>query len=104
MSQLNLGIKMTGFQKANLKALCIKVKNGVYIDLYLKEGISEKTSHATYITLSIYKDGNKIPIHLTKPKACQLSVMLNQLVEEGNNEDYKKLRQKYPDQDSWHIY
>jgi len=91
-------------EKGILKRLCIKVKDKVYIDLFLKEGISEKTSHATYITLSIYKDRNKTPIHLTKPKACQLSVMLNQLVEEGNNIDYGKLKQKYPDQESWHIY
>jgi hypothetical protein len=90
-------------EKRSLKALCIKVKRGVYIDLFLKKGVFEKTSRATYITLSIFKDGNKTPIHLTKPKACQLSVMLNQLVEEGNNVDYERLRQKYPDQDSWHI-
>jgi hypothetical protein len=94
---------MTEYKRTNLKGLCIKVKNGVYIDLYLKEGISEKTSHATYLTLSIYKNGNKTAVHLNKPKACQLSVMLNQLVEEGNNKDYDRLRQKYPDQDSWHI-
>jgi hypothetical protein len=47
---------MTEYKRTNLKGLCIKVKNGVYIDLYLKEGISEKTSHATYLTLSILQE------------------------------------------------
>jgi hypothetical protein len=95
---------MSKYEKRILKRLALKVKEKVYIDLFLKEGISERTSHATYITLGIYKEGSKTAIHLTKPKACQLSVMLNQLVEEGNNIDYGKLKQKYPDQESWHIY
>jgi hypothetical protein len=90
--------------KRILKGIGIRVKDGVFVDLFLKEGFSEKTNYATYLTLSIYKDGKRTPIHLTKPKAAQLSLMLNQLVAEGSNIDYEKLRKKYPNQDTWHIY
>jgi hypothetical protein len=88
-----------------VKGIGIRVKEGVRVDLYLRESASEKTSHATFITLSIYQDGKRsTPIHLNKPKAAQLSLMLNQLVAEGSNLDYEKLVKKYPNQDTWHIY
>jgi hypothetical protein len=91
--------------KGIVKATGIRVKEGVHVDLYLRESPSEKTAHQTYITLSICQDRQRnAPIHLTKPKAAQLSLMLNQLVAEGSNLDYEKLQKKYPNQGSWHIY
>jgi hypothetical protein len=87
-----------------LKCIGLKVKEKTRIELTLKEGVSENTSHATYIVLNIYKDGSDTPINLDKAKASQLSLLLGQLVAEGNNIDYEKLKNKYPDQESWHIY
>jgi len=95
---------MSKYEKRILKRLALKVKEKVFIDLFLKEGVFERTGYATYITLGLYTEDNKMAINLSKPEACQLSVMLNQLVGEGNNHDYDKLKQKYPDQESWHIY
>jgi len=87
-----------------LKGIGIRVKEKVRVDLFLKEGVSDKDSHATYITLCICEGRKRTPIHLNKPKAAQLSLMLNQLVAEGSNVDYERLRKKYPNQDTWHIY
>lgn len=91
-------------EKKILKSIGIKVKEKTLVELFLKEGVSENTNHATYITLSIHKDGSNTPINLDKAKASHLSLMLGQLVAEGNNIDYERLKKKYPDQESWHIY
>jgi hypothetical protein len=87
-----------------LKRFSIKIKEKTYLDLFLKEGKFENTNHATYVSLRIYKEGGITPIDLNKAKASQLSLMISQLVAEGNNADYEKLKKKYPNQQSWHIY
>jgi hypothetical protein len=87
-----------------IKRFSVKIKERVFVDLFLKEGLFEKTNHATYITLGIYKDGVKIPINMNKGMASQLSLLLSQLVAEGNNADYEKLKKKYPNQESYHFY
>jgi hypothetical protein len=87
-----------------LKRFSVKIKDKVFVDIFLKEGIFERTNRATYITLGIYKEGVKIPINMNKGMASQLSLLLSQLVAEGNNADYEKLKKKYPDQESYHFY
>jgi uncharacterized protein involved in tellurium resistance len=87
-----------------LKSFSVKIKDKVFVDLFLKEGVFEKTNYATYITLGVYKEGTKIPINMDKGEASQLSLLLSQLVAEGNNADYEKLKKKYPEQESYHFY
>jgi hypothetical protein len=87
-----------------LKSFSLKVNKKARIDLHLKEGLFERSNHASYITLSIYREGNNMPIHMTKGMASQLSLLLSQLVAEGNNFDYERLKTKYPNQESWHFY
>lgn len=87
-----------------LKRFGIKIKEKVFVNLFLKEGLFERSNHATYITLGIYKDGVQIPINMNKQMASQLSLLLSQLVAEGNNADYEKLKKKYPNQESYHFY
>jgi adenine specific DNA methylase Mod len=91
-------------EKRPLKSFSLKVNRNARIDIHLKEGLFEESNHASYITLSIYKEGNKTPIHMKKAQASQLSLLLSQLVAEGNNFDYQRLKSKYPNQESWHIY
>jgi predicted ATP-grasp superfamily ATP-dependent carboligase len=88
----------------DLKCFGLKVKEKTFIDLILKEGLFEKTNRATYIILKLIKDGEQRSVNLTKGEALQLSLMLNQLVIEGNNADYEGLKKQYPNQKSWHIY
>jgi hypothetical protein len=91
-------------QKGPLKSFAIKIKKNVRIDVQLKEGLFEESNHASYITLSIYNEGSKTQINIKKAQACQLSLLLSQLVAEGNNFDYQRLKNKYPNQESWHVY
>jgi hypothetical protein len=91
-------------EKKPLKSFSLKVNKNARIDLHLKEGLFEKSNHASFITLSIYREGSQMPIHMTKAMASQLSLLLSQLVAEGNNFDYERLKSKYPDQESWHFY
>lgn len=95
---------MKNEEKKPLKSFSLRVSKNARIDLHLKEGLFEKSNHASFITLSLYKEGNKMPIHMTKAMASQLSLLLSQLVAEGNNFDYERLKNKYPDQESWHFY
>ena len=90
--------------KKPLKSFSLRVNKTARIDLHLKEGLFEKSNHASFITLCIYREGNQMPIHMTKAMASQLSLLLSQLVAEGNNFDYERLKSKYPDQESWHFY
>jgi hypothetical protein len=87
-----------------LKRFCIQVQKHEYIELALREGISERANRPAFVTIGIFKDGKKIESHLPKPKASHLSLMLSQLVTEGNNLDLERLKQKYPDQKNWFIY
>lgn len=91
-------------EKRPLKSFSVKVNKNARIDIHLREGLFEDSNHATYITLSIFREGNKTRIHMKKAQASQLSLLLSQLVAEGNNFDYQRLKSKYPNQDSWHIY
>lgn len=91
-------------EKRPLKSFSLKVNKRARIDIYLKEGLFEESNHASYITLSICEGGNKTPINIKKAQASQLSLLLSQLVAEGNNFDYQRLKSKYPNQESWHIY
>ena len=91
-------------QGKDLKCFGLKVKEKTFIDLILREGLFEKTNRATYIILKLIKDGEQRSVNLTKGEALQLSLMLNQLVIEGNNADYEELKKQYPNQKSWHIY
>jgi hypothetical protein len=91
-------------EKRPLKSFSLKVNKSARIDSHLKEGLFEESNHASYITLSIYKEGIKTPIHMNKAHASQLSLLLSQLVAEGNNFDYQRLKSKYPNQESWHFY
>jgi hypothetical protein len=95
---------MTEQLKRPLKSFSLKVNKNARIDIYLKEGLFEESSHASYITLSIYQKGIKTPIDMKKAHVCQLSLLLSQLVAEGNNFDYQRLKSKYPNQESWHFY
>jgi len=87
-----------------LKRMAIKVKHGEYIEIFLRKGTLESNNHASYISLILFLNGKKYTINLNKEKAAHLSLILNQLVMEGNNIDYEVLRKIYPDQKSWHIY
>lgn len=91
-------------EKKVLKSFSLRVNKKARIDLHLKEGLFERSNHASYITLSIYREGHNMPIHMTKGMASQLSLLLSQLVAEGNNFDYERLKTKYPNQESWHFY
>jgi hypothetical protein len=91
-------------QKKPLKSFSLRVNKNARIDLHLKEGLFEKSNHASFITLSIYRKGSQMPIPMTKAMASQLSLLLSQLIGEGNNFDYERLKSKYPDQESWHFY
>lgn len=87
-----------------LKRFCIQVQKHEYIELALREGISERANRPTFVTIGIFKDGKKIESHLPKPKVSHLSLMLSQLVTEGNNVDLERLKRKYPNQKNWFIY
>jgi predicted DNA-binding antitoxin AbrB/MazE fold protein len=91
-------------EKGILKKFAIKIKNGEYIELFLRKGTNPKNNYATYISLSLILNKKKHVINLNKGRASQLAVMLNQLIMEGNNIDYETLRKIYPEQKSWHIY
>jgi hypothetical protein len=104
VKKMNYKIEPALEENRVLKRFGIKIKDKVFVNLFLKEGLFEKTNHATYITLGIYKDGVKIPINMNKQMASQLSLLLSQLVAEGNNADYEKLKKKYPNQESYHFY
>jgi hypothetical protein len=91
-------------QKRPLKSFALKVKKNARIDVQLKEGLFDESNHASYITVSIYREGNKASINMKKAQASQLSLLLSQLVAEGNNFDYQRLKNKYPNQESWHVY
>jgi hypothetical protein len=54
--------------------------------------------------MSIFKERNNASINMKKAQAAQLSLLLSQLVAEGNNFDYQRLTKKYPNQKSWHVY
>jgi hypothetical protein len=90
--------------KRPLKSFGLRVNKNARIDVHLKEGLFEDSNYASYITLSIYKGGSRMPINMKKSQASQLSLLLSQLVAEGNNFDYQRLKSKYPNQESWHIY
>jgi hypothetical protein len=91
-------------ERRPLKSFSLKVNKNARIDIHLKEGLFEESNHASYITLSIYRGGNKTPINMKKAQASQLTLLLGQLVAEGNNFDYQRLKSKYPNQESWHVY
>jgi hypothetical protein len=93
-------------QKENrvLKRFGIKIRDKEFVNLFLKEGLFEDSNHATYLTLGIHKDGSIIPVNMNKQIASQLSLMISQLVAEGNNIDYEKLKKKYPNQESYHFF
>jgi hypothetical protein len=54
-------------QRKPLKSFSLRVNRNARIDLHLKEGLFEKSNHASFITLSIYREGSQMPIHMTRP-------------------------------------
>ena len=94
---------MSQAEGKELKSVGIKVKEGSYVDLILKEGFFEKSNRATYIILKIVKEGMSVAVNLDKQKASRLSLLLNQLVMDGTDRDLERLKKKYPNQKTYHI-
>jgi hypothetical protein len=87
-----------------LKRTAIKIKHGEYIEVFLRKGTLESNNHATYLDLAVFLNGKRYSVNITKAQASQLTIILLQLIMEGNNIDYEVLKRIYPDQKSWHIY
>ena len=87
-----------------IKRLALKIKNLERIDLFLREGTREDNNHATYLSLSIVVQDKRLHVNLNKQSAAMLSVLLQQLIQEGAAIDYERLKKIYPTQESWHVY
>ena len=87
-----------------LKRLALKVKDGEYVEIFLREGTRENNNFACYISLTLYLNGKKYTINMNKEKTSLLSYMIHELLNEAINHDYERLVLAYPNQNSWHVY
>ena len=79
----------------------VKLHKGTYIDLFLYK--SDEPEKGSFIKLELFKSGKRRSVFLRKDKASFLCTQLQFLIQKGLQLDMEGLKEKYPDQKTWHI-
>lgn len=84
-----------------IESYSVKLRKGRYIDLFLYK--SDEPEKGSFIKLELFKDGKRSSVFLKKDKAAFLCLQLQFLIQKGSELDMKELKEKYPEQKTWHI-
>lgn len=84
-----------------VESYSVKVAKGQYIDLFLHK--SDEPEKGSFIKLTLFKKGKRSSVFLKKDTASFLCMQLQFLIQKGLELDMEELKEKYPDQKTWHI-
>lgn len=73
----------------------------MYIDLFLHK--ADEPEKGSFIKLELFKNGKRSSVYLKKDTASFLCMQLQFLIQKGSEIDMEELKEKYPDQETWHI-
>lgn len=84
-----------------IESYSVKVAKGQYIDLFLHK--SDEPEKGSFIKLTLFNKGKRSNVFLKKDTASFLCMQLQFLIQKGLELDMEELKEKYPDQKTWHI-
>ena len=84
-----------------IESYSVKLGRSRYIDLFLYK--SDEPEKGSFIKLELFKNGKRSNVFLKKDKASFLCMQLQFLIQKGLELDMEELKEKYPDQKTWHI-
>ncbi len=84
-----------------VESYSVKVAKGQYVDLFLHK--SDEPEKGGFIKLTLFKKGERSDVFLKKGTASFLCIQLQCFIQKGIESDMEELKEKYPDQKTWHI-